>query len=962
MSPPTMSSASFPSMLHTSRTEVFLRDDDFPPSPKQLDFDKVFELFRNSHSKDMVDRHVAVVVRICRASSGGFAIRDLPHMEKLLRMLFTRILDEKIDAFVPAAVQVVRTCQMPFVRKSATDEYKMLGNISKLLKALADATLPEMPLELRKEACSALAAFASAHGSRPSVFDTQVDAARGGTAGALNDYIEAAPGARQFHTNQMLVERSGGIAAVCACAAHAARSDGEEHAELAETACAALLQMSYSPENAAALVQGGALGAAALLLERDWVFSSACTNAVELMWNLCENAAEAARGVPGETEVRGGCRVLTRYQLSSGVVSLLRRLLLHGHRVSDKELRNDMALVATLFLEDADGKMRSSLTDAGMFQLATHVACAPEVTANDAATVAHFARTASDEDFDLKVLSWTIAARMLAEPANAAAAAQKGGVLDVWMHHVRSDSLASLMMTQHGWSAAQQHTARCAALDCLQVVAPHCAAALALRSLPATLVDVCSTDAEEDVRRAAMRLTVTLAPLVAKAPGLRAEVTAAAPVSIATEQGMDETGTTVAPEADDAVDADADPDTVSLADELGRSGGIRAALHFLSSRDAPESMRVDCCRALVRLCAAEGAHGTRNITRLRREGGVKTIVNLLFACAQDEQSVLSSLLIALISVVWECIVPSKRSLARFLAYEGIEALLDLVEVANATAVPAILSLMADLVERCNALRFFTDWRAKRTNVVVHPGEPAVPANAVRLLLDVWRDASDRVGILDAEGLIVNGERPLLGTGKQGRWRLKNEVQYRLADAARERDLKEAQAIANDAAVLEKIYAVMLFLGFEACTAACMNEHDRSCLLLVETTLTFRQGECWYDVQASLDKDGVTPTEVDEVRLYNALDDARRVATAVSTRQRDLIDGERSRERKREVDVYIAAEEQRRAEAQARAYTKDRSNMSLKEKLAAKNKKEEMLRNAYKAEARAEFDPDTGALL
>ena len=35
-------SASFPSMLHTSRTEVFLRDDDFPPSPKQLDFDKVF--------------------------------------------------------------------------------------------------------------------------------------------------------------------------------------------------------------------------------------------------------------------------------------------------------------------------------------------------------------------------------------------------------------------------------------------------------------------------------------------------------------------------------------------------------------------------------------------------------------------------------------------------------------------------------------------------------------------------------------------------------------------------------------------------------------------------------------------------------------------------------------------------------------------------------------------------------
>ena len=102
--------------------------------------------------------------------------------------------------FVGPVVQLLRTCVLPFVRRTSTDEFKMLGAISSLVGAVGQALRPGVPVEVQLEAARMLAAFASVQGQRPVVLSLAAEADLGGAG-------REGP-ARQFHTNQNLLSRS----------------------------------------------------------------------------------------------------------------------------------------------------------------------------------------------------------------------------------------------------------------------------------------------------------------------------------------------------------------------------------------------------------------------------------------------------------------------------------------------------------------------------------------------------------------------------------------------------------------------------------------------------------------------------------------------------------------------------------------------------------------------------------
>ena len=99
---------------------------------------------------------------------------------------------------------------------------------------------------------------------------------------------------------------------------------------------------------------------------------------------------------------------------------------------------------------------------------------------------------------------------------------------------------------------------------------------------------------------------------------------------------------------------------------------------------------------------------------------------------------------------------------------GMDSLLDHLERGNSGQQPLILSLMADLLTRSPlSHHYWLEWRSQRSQTTTS-----------RLLLAQWRELEGDKG-LRKDGMLVNLERPLQGTGKRSLWIPKYEVSHRV---------------------------------------------------------------------------------------------------------------------------------------------------------------------------------------
>ena len=58
---------------------------------KPLNYEKFVLLFTNQHTKDMHERQVGVLQRVCRHNPDGFAIGDLPHVQQLVQLALEKV-------------------------------------------------------------------------------------------------------------------------------------------------------------------------------------------------------------------------------------------------------------------------------------------------------------------------------------------------------------------------------------------------------------------------------------------------------------------------------------------------------------------------------------------------------------------------------------------------------------------------------------------------------------------------------------------------------------------------------------------------------------------------------------------------------------------------------------------------------------------------------------------------------
>lgn len=73
-----------------------------------VSYDKVINLFTHRHSSELYDRHVAAIHRMCRSAADGFAIRELPKIEQILKFTLELLRSSEHKEVEEATIQLLR--------------------------------------------------------------------------------------------------------------------------------------------------------------------------------------------------------------------------------------------------------------------------------------------------------------------------------------------------------------------------------------------------------------------------------------------------------------------------------------------------------------------------------------------------------------------------------------------------------------------------------------------------------------------------------------------------------------------------------------------------------------------------------------------------------------------------------------------------------------------------------------
>mmetsp|Transcript_32935 Transcript_32935/g.63262 ORF Transcript_32935/g.63262 Transcript_32935/m.63262 type:complete len:884 (-) Transcript_32935:291-2942(-) len=842
-------------MVGLNPAEMLERSFSPRPAANEVAYEKLVLLFTSAHCADLHDRHVGVVERVCRVNPNGFAIRDLPHIERILRFVTDKVCEGKVELFSDCLCKLLRTLALPFARRTATDEFKMLNNISSMCHAVSQTFRPEVPNEAQIAAAEMLSEFACAYGARPSVMDQD------------DEDSQVGPAPRLYHTNQGLLERSGAVQDTVRLGLAQAfgKPESEQDGALQLALVRAALQFSYHAGNAALMVKAGVMDVLCKSLARDFKLEVVFLS-LELAWNLLENAPAAAHVALDDAG---------RESLVSVVTRQVRALLDGGYRAADKEMRNEFLLVAKMLASEE--RIRLSFFQSGFVKLAVAAAISPEMACEGMA-LKPFNQTQQAEDLEMKRLAWNLTGE-LCQNEQCLKEAVGLGLLRSLLMYVDEESAASLAAR---WPPDQLRDLTLQSLSLMYLVVPHCHAQFSNLDGCRLVMRFVEEARSRDVKMAALRLLRNLA----------------------------------------SVD--------KLKTELGQHGAVRLALDLFQDPASEEVVRQDAVAAACGLCKAH--EGNQQV--FRREGGLDALVGALTQLKSTDQTLPSALAVAVVDCAWAAVAPSRKSLARFLAAHGLDALLDFLESCNPYVFPVVLSCLADMMENPKAHDFFHSWASGVNR-----------QNAAHMILDIWRAEEKARKMVDAQACLTRVARPLAGS-VEGRleWIPSLDMAYTFQSQEKKGVMARMKEVVNGDVICAKVYAVFSKLGFDSLNY--LSPIDQSTLCTIEKYVEFKQGEVWQDIAADFESEFLKPTGSDRTRLQSGIDKAEMIA-------RDVVEQQIALNQKYveylEADntmFYNTTMQLAKDEAEAKVYKRSITNLTMKERLEAKLKKEQMLKSSF----------------
>ena len=288
-----------------------------PPMSAREKLQRAQKLFTDKHSSEMYDRQVSAIDSICDNNYAGFLLQDLDSVHPIVTLCNERITQAGQPMFVEPLCRLLGLCMQPFMVTGVVEDERCSGALALLLKAISRCIYCPV-LRVQMTAAETLMPFVH-------VIDPDKE---------LRENSNPV-GARRARLQHHVLAESGIVPLLANVLKSLQQGAPGSNLHLESAMCRIMRELSASPQGCTMLAECGAIGVLASMLVNDFRDESVSC-AVQVLWNVLE----LCDPIVWEPVVTG--------ELVLYLNDLFGRLLCDGYRDSDKDLRNDVILVATL--------------------------------------------------------------------------------------------------------------------------------------------------------------------------------------------------------------------------------------------------------------------------------------------------------------------------------------------------------------------------------------------------------------------------------------------------------------------------------------------------------------------------------------------------------------------------------------------------------------------------------------
>ncbi|XP_077347010.1 cilia- and flagella-associated protein 69 isoform X2 [Lithobates pipiens] len=745
--------------------------------------------------RDLVERHVRVLKKVGRTYCNGIFLKDLPQIMKILNICAARAGDH--TEYIDPMCDIVKLWGLPFLKERMSDEAMYAQDVADSFSQLG--CLMRVPSSLlRIQICKSIANFYNAE-----MTNQQTD---GFQPTSIAYKIQMA--------------EVGGMAETLVLSLTLLENQLQEKIALLKV----LQLFSNSIENCKLMAKAQAACRICSRLNDTDPSGQVLFRSSEILWNLLENG-------PKEEIINQLSNIECIYALKDSFV----RLLTNGYRHYDRQLRNDLLVIATLIAENNC----SPLVESGFAKQLILFATFPEVKSHSP-LVKSLKLLHKHEDFEMKKLLLNMMV-VLAKDLSTVQLLSDGKAVLALFNYVKASEKPGI----HDWPAARFEDLQLHAIATLSTVAPllvedYVTCQGNTRIL--LFLEWCSSQdgfsgqgncfhgtGGRGNKHAQMRYSLRL---------LRAMVSIG-------DEGVNQ----------DLCDQGAISQLLgllkkSLADSSGKDNSILLEIQS------------DILIILSSLCEND-----THRKELFGSEGVDVLIRLLKMDPSKFYSGLghNKLLFCTLDSAWSCIIGCFTSEDYFLEKEGLFIILDLLALNLKNMNNLLLGILVEFCDNPKTIPHILTWRGKDNETVP------------KLLVRLWKQEEEELGVRrDSYGRIVDAERPLVGQFQE-----EQQVVPMPANCFSVAIMEVAENIRA------KIYSVFSRLGFENLPG--LSALDYVTLSVISRYLDFKVGEVWSEIRAELNAEDIKPVTSDYEALEVIEKSTENIGKLVATHQTEMIE-------------------------------------------------------------------------
>ncbi|KAM4706118.1 cilia- and flagella-associated protein 69 [Rhinophrynus dorsalis] len=776
-----------------------------------MDLNRVLKLFEYPFSRELTERQIRALKKVAKHYCNGIPLKDLEQIVQILNNCAERIEDHK--EFTEPMCEIIKLFGIPFLKEKTSDESTYAQIVANSISQLG--YMMRVPsCYVRIQICNSIANFYNSDPVKQQVEGFQPTSVK----------------------CKLQMAEVGGLAETLVLSLTVVENHLREKLSLLKV----LQLLSSTPENCKLMTKAQAASRICSRLNDPDPSGQLLFRSSEILWNLLENG-------PKENVINQLCTIECIYALKDSFV----HLLTNGHKHYDRQLRNDLLVIATLIAENSG----PPIIESGFAKQLILFATFSEVKSHNP-LVKSLKLLHSHEDFEMKKLLFNMIV-VLSKDVSAVQLLSDGKVVSALFNYVKANEKPGI----HDWPAARFEDLQLHAIATLSTVAPL------------LLEDYMTCEGNT-------RILLFLEWCTSQdgfsgqgncfhGAGGRGNKHAQMRYSLRLLRSVVSTG-------DETVNQDL-CDQGAISQLLGKSKHI---VYTWMENENEDSVLLEIQSDILFILSSVCENDLHSKDLFGSEG-VDVLLQLLKMDPSKYNSGLghNKLIFCTLDCVWCCIIGCFTSEDYFLEKEGMYIILDLLALNLKSMNNLVLGILVELCDNPKTISHVTTWRGKKNET------------AAKLLIELWKQEEEELSVQrDEYGRIIDAKKPLVGQFQES-----HGVTPLPANFPSIAVMEVAENIRA------KIYSVFSKLGFENLPG--LSALDYVTLSVISRYLDFKVGEIWSEIREELRAENIKLVTSDEEALDVIIKATENISKLVASHQTEMIENHQQTELQEEKQKY-----------------------------------------------------------